>query len=53
VSVKPASYLIYHKRGETIRGHVFRSLLALLLKQELESRLRRADLPIQGAMAAV
>jgi hypothetical protein len=29
---------IYHKRDETIRGHVFCSFLALLLKQELESR---------------
>jgi hypothetical protein len=26
-----------HKRDETIRGHVFCSFLALLLKQELES----------------
>jgi transposase len=35
---------IYHKCDETIRGHVFCSFLALLLKQELESRMRRADL---------
>jgi hypothetical protein len=28
----------------TIRGHVFCSFLALLLKQELESRMQRADL---------
>jgi transposase len=35
---------IYHKRDETIRGHVFCSFLALLLKQELESRLKRNDL---------
>jgi transposase len=35
---------IYHKRDETIRGHVFCSFLALLLKQELESRLKRAAL---------
>jgi hypothetical protein len=28
---------IYHKRDATIRGHVFCSFLALLLKQELES----------------
>jgi hypothetical protein len=35
---------IYHKRDETIRGHVFCSFLALLLKQELESRMQRADL---------
>lgn len=30
---------IYHKRDETIRGHVFCSFLALLLKRELERRL--------------
>ena len=35
---------IYHKRDETIRGHVFCSFLALLLKQELESRMKRAGL---------
>jgi hypothetical protein len=35
---------IYHKRDETIRGHVFCSFLALLLKQELESRMKQTDL---------
>src|ERR1700686_1577204 len=35
---------IYHKRDETIRGHVFCSFLALLLKQESESRMKRTDL---------
>jgi len=30
---------IFHKRDETIRGHVFCSFLALLLKKELEDRL--------------
>ena len=30
---------IYHKRDETIRGHVFCSFLALVLRQELEARL--------------
>jgi len=30
---------IYHKRDETIRGHVFCSFLALLLKRALEQRL--------------
>ena len=34
----------YHKRDETIRGHMFCSFLALLLKQELESRIKLADL---------
>jgi transposase len=35
---------IYHKRDATIRGHVFCSFLALVLKQELESRLKQSDL---------
>ena len=30
---------IYHHRDETIRGHVFCSFLALLLRQELQARL--------------
>lgn len=30
---------IYHRRDETIRGHVFCSFLALVLRQELERRL--------------
>ncbi|MGZ3434368.1 MAG: IS1634 family transposase, partial [Isosphaeraceae bacterium] len=30
---------IYHRRDETIRGHVFCSFLALVLRQELQSRL--------------
>src|SRR5271169_1997074 len=40
---------IYHKRDETIRGHVFCSFLALLLKQELEGRMKRADLQWEWA----
>jgi transposase len=35
---------IYHKRDQTIRGHVFCSFLALLLKQELESRMKQTQL---------
>jgi len=31
---------IYHRRDETIRGHVFCSFLALVLRQELQSRLK-------------
>jgi Transposase DDE domain len=31
---------IYHQRDETIRGHVFCSFLALLLRHELQSRLQ-------------
>ncbi len=35
---------IYHKCDETIRGHVFCSFLAIVLRQELEARLaRRGD----------
>lgn len=34
---------IYHKCDETIRGHVFCSFLALLLKRELEQRLEKKD----------
>jgi transposase len=33
---------IYHKRDETIRGHVFCSFLALVLKKELDRRLDKA-----------
>jgi transposase len=32
---------IYHKCDETIRGHVFCSFLAIVLRQELEARLAR------------
>ncbi|MEI6515120.1 MAG: transposase, partial [bacterium] len=35
---------IYHKCDETIRGHVFCSFLAILLKTELESRMSQMDL---------
>ena len=31
---------IYHKRDETIRGHVFCSFLALMLRKELQDRLQ-------------
>jgi len=34
---------IYHKLDETIRGHVFCSFLALLLKRGLEKRLERKE----------
>jgi len=33
---------IYQRRDETIRGHVFCSFLALVLRQELEARLAAA-----------
>ena len=35
---------IYHKCDETIRGHVFCSFLAILLKTELEARMSQMDL---------
>jgi transposase len=34
---------IFHKRDETIRGHVFCSFLALVLRKELDRRLDNAD----------
>jgi hypothetical protein len=40
---------IYHKCDETIRGHVFCSFLALVLKCELESRLRQAGVAWEWA----
>ena len=40
---------IYHKRNETIRGHVFCSFLALLLKAELERRMQFAHLEREWA----
>jgi hypothetical protein len=40
---------IYHKRDETIRGHMFCSFLALLLKAELERRMKFADLEREWA----
>ena len=33
---------IYHRRDETIRGHVFCSFLALVLRKELQDRLAKA-----------
>jgi transposase len=33
---------IFHQRDETIRGHVFCSFLALVLRKELDNRLERA-----------
>jgi transposase len=33
---------IFHKRDETIRGHVFCSFLALVLRKELDGRLEKA-----------
>jgi Transposase DDE domain len=40
---------IYHKCNETIRGHVFCSFLALLLKTELERRMKFADFQCEWA----
>jgi transposase len=40
---------IYHKRDETIRGHVFCSFLALVLKKELDYRLVSQGLQYEWA----
>jgi len=40
---------IYHRCNETIRGHVFCSFLALLLKTELVRRMKFADLKCEWA----
>jgi len=40
---------IYHKCDETIRGHVFCSFLALLLRRELEQRLGRKEWKLEWA----
>ena len=40
---------IFHKCDETIRGHVFCSFLALLLRKELENRLARKEWKLEWA----
>jgi len=40
---------IFHKCDETIRGHVFCSFLALLLRKELEDRLARREWKLEWA----
>ncbi|SPE42676.1 transposase [Candidatus Sulfotelmatobacter sp. SbA7] len=40
---------IFHKCDETIRGHVFCSFLALLLRRELEDRLERREWKLEWA----
>ena len=40
---------IYHKRDETIRGHVFCSFLALVLRKELQDRLERRGWSLEWA----
>lgn len=40
---------IYHKRDETIRGHVFCSFLALVLRKELQDRLKRKGWNVEWA----
>ena len=40
---------IYHKCDETIRGHVFCSFLALLLRKELDDRLARKQWNLEWA----
>jgi len=38
---------IYHKRDETIRGHVFCSFLALVLQKELQDRLEAKEYEVE------
>ena len=40
---------IYHKCDETIRGHVFCSFLALVLRKELQDRLERKGWNVEWA----
>ena len=40
---------IFHKCDETIRGHVFCSFLALLLRKQLEDRLARKQWKLEWA----
>jgi transposase len=40
---------IYHQKDETIRGHVFCSFLALVLRQELERRLEPQEETVEWA----
>jgi transposase len=40
---------IYHQRDETIRGHVFCSFLALLLRHELQARLQARGQALEWA----
>ncbi len=40
---------IYHQRDETIRGHVFCSFLALVMRKELNSRLEEAGFSFEWA----
>jgi len=44
-----ATQPIYHKTDETIRGHVFCSFLALVLRKELEDRLERKGWSLEWA----
>ena len=40
---------VFHQRDETIRGHVFCSFLALLLRKELQDRLGRKEWKLEWA----
>ena len=40
---------IYHKRDETIRGHVFCTFLALVLRKELQDRLEQRGWTLEWA----
>lgn len=40
---------VYHRRDEAIRGHIFCSFLALVLKQELQARMQAAGIEAEWA----
>ena len=40
---------VFHQTDETIRGHVFCSFLALVLRKELDSRLEKAGHSLEWA----
>ena len=40
---------VYHRTDEAIRGHIFCSLLALVLKQELQARMQAAGIEAEWA----
>ena len=42
---------VFHKRDETIRGHVFCSFLALVLRKELDRRLEAAGISLNGRIS--
>ena len=44
---------VYHRRDETIRGHRFCTLLAVVVKRGLELRMERAGIEAEWAVVAI